>query len=62
MNALRANLYQVATFTDWDRPVPDSRSARLDEVLAGPFIAVEDLDVAGGTDRRIQCTVKLSTQ
>lgn len=59
---LRGYVGQTALFTDWARPLPDSRSARLDTVGQGEFVASQNLDVPGGTDRRVKTTIRLSTQ
>lgn len=61
-NQLRALLWTVDTFTDWDRPVPDSRPARLDEVTYNSSVAFTDPDCAGPTDRRVLVTVRFSSQ
>lgn len=62
VDALRAYVGTVGLFTDWARPLPDSRQARLDGIATGDFIAVANLDVPGGTDRRVKVTITLSTQ
>lgn len=58
---LRSLVTSTAIFTDWDSPVPDSRIARLDGVDAGENVAV-DCQPYGGTDRRVLCTIRLTSQ
>lgn len=62
VNQLRSLLWTVDTFTDWDRPVPDSRPARLDEVTYDSSVAFTKADCDGPTDRRVLVTVRLSSQ
>lgn len=60
LNELRALLYSTGQFTDWNRPLPDSRSARLDEVIYNGSVPVLCSD--GVTRRRALTTVRLSSQ
>jgi hypothetical protein len=57
---LKALINTTATFTDWTRPTPDSRSAYLQNVRSGGNIAVLCSD--GATRRKIRALVTLISQ
>ena len=59
---LRAQVGQIATFTDWGSPLPDSRLARLDAVDYQSSVAVTDVDCTDETERRALVTVRLTSQ
>jgi hypothetical protein len=55
--AARALINTTATFTDWDRPTPDSRSAKLANVRFVANVGVLCSD--GATRRKIRCRWEL---
>lgn len=58
--ALAALVNTSATFTDWERPTPDSRSAFLTSLQQQEFVAVRCSD--GSTQKRIRTAINLVSQ